>query len=233
MSLKQLQFSVSRPDLVYDFAGDLKEIFSFAVLNADEPLPKEGVRFSENYGYDFQQECSPVVRILPLSEELIQTIGINSENLQINVQIEDPNLVIRKSAFSIPAVELDEPRLVNLNLSAQAEMSFLRGFEVKCFLSRISSGSENDGAIWHKSQIVHQKNFVVKAAVDEALFQLTWVDFQDEHDKEDLLYFIEWASSEVSTEVDTRCFQVNANNRLKDQIKRLRTIDNSVHLAFV
>ena len=68
----------------------------------------------------------------------------------------------------------------------------------------------------------------MKAAVDEALFELTWVDFQDEKDKQDLLYFVEWKSSEVSTAIDNDCFQVKANARLKDQIKRL---ENNNHFG--
>ena len=54
---------------------------------------------------------------------------------------------------------------------------------------KINTSSDESLAIWHKSHIVYQKTFIVKAAVDEALFELTWVDFQDEKDKQELLYF--------------------------------------------
>ena len=95
------------------------------------------------------------------------------------------------------------------------------------FISRLNTSSD-ESLIWHKSHIVYQKAFIVKAAVDEALFELTWVDFQDEKDKQDLLYFVEWKSSEVTTAIDTDCFQVKANARLKDQIKRL---ENNNHFG--
>ena len=115
-----------------------------------------------------------------------------------------------------------------MDLKAYEELSFLRGFQVKCFISRLNTSSNESLAIWHKSHIVYQKTFIVKAAVDEALFELTWVDFQDEKDKQELLYFVEWKSSEVSTAIDNDCFQVKANARLKDQIKRL---ENNSHFG--
>ena len=228
MSSNQVQFSVTRADFAFDFAGQLEEIFNFAPFDSETPTSADGVRYSENFGYDFQRECSPILRIKALSDELIKSIGIRTEELQINIQIEDPNLRIRKSAFCIPVVEVNEARKVSLDLKAYEELSFLRGFEVKCFISRLNTSSDESLAIWHKSHIVYQKTFIVKAAVDEALFELTWVDFQDEKDKQDLLYFVEWKSSEVTTAIDTDCFQVKANARLKDQIKRL---ENNNHFG--
>ena len=74
------------------------------------------MRYSENFGYDFQRECSPTLTIKGLSDELVKAIGIKLEELQINIQIEDPNLLIRKSAYCFPAGELSEARNVNLDL---------------------------------------------------------------------------------------------------------------------
>ena len=59
MSSNQVQFSVTRSDLAFDFAGELEEIFSFAPFASEEPTSADGVRYSENFGYDFQRECSP------------------------------------------------------------------------------------------------------------------------------------------------------------------------------
>lgn len=228
MNKKQLAFSVSREDLAFNFAHTLEDIFSFATFSSDDPTPADGVRQSEGLGYDFQQECSPVVKILPLSEQLLEATGIKLTDIQVNVFIEDIALGIREQAFSIPADNIKGAESKKIDLKSFVRMSFSRGFEVKCFISRAGSARNEGDLIWHKSQIIFQKSFIVKATVDEALFEITWVNFSNEEDKQNLLYFVDWSSSEVSTVIDNDCFQVKANAQLKDQFKRL---ENNSHFG--
>lgn len=228
MTKEQLLFSVSREDLAFNFAHTLEDIFCFASFSTDQPTPADGVRQSETLGYDFQNECTPVIKLLPLSEQLAKETGVSLDDLQVNVFIEDTGLAIREQIFSIPANEIVRDQKREIDLKSFAKMSFSRGFEVKCFISRNSSAQNANELIWHKSQIIFQKSFIVKAALDEALFEITWVNFTNEEDKKNLLYFIDWSSSEVSTAIDTDCFQVKANSQLKDQFKRL---ENNSHFG--
>ena len=54
MSSNQVQFSVTRADFAFDFAGQLEEIFNFAPFDSETPTSADGVRYSENFGYDFK-----------------------------------------------------------------------------------------------------------------------------------------------------------------------------------
>jgi hypothetical protein len=228
MTERNLKFSVSREDLAFNFAAVLADVFSFSVFVSDAPTPLDGVRQSEHLGYDFQNECSPFVRILPFSPELTDTIGANTSDLTVNIFVEDIGLSIRKLLFSIPVSEITQELRKEIDLKSHQDLSFSRGFEIKCLVSRSANVASDSNLIWHKSQVIHQKSFIVKAALDEALFEITWVDFSDEDDRQNLLCFVDWTSSEVSTAVDKDCFQVKANRSLKEQFKRL---ENNSHFG--
>lgn len=213
-------FSVSRNDLLYDYAKDFGEIFKFSPFKTDTLQLGSGVKFTESLGYDFQNECSPVVEIFPINEEKFNTINIDGgiNDFMAVISIEDIGLSIRKTIFEVSINDIQEKIRKVINLNEHTDLSFYRGFEIKCFISR-KSNVDNNGKnriIWNKSQIVHQENFIVKASTEEAFFQITWRDLGD-----DILYFVEWFSQNVSSDVDTECFQVVANSNLKDQFKRL------------
>ena len=91
-------------------------------------------------------------------------------------------------------------------------MSFRRGFEIKCCLSPALLVNTK-GAIWHKSQVICQKIFIAKTVTEEALFEV--LGFGDEEES-NLLYFIDWISTEVSTLVDTECFQAKQMRILRN-----------------
>ena len=69
-----------------------------------------------------------ILTIKALSDELVQSIGIK-QRASNQYPDQDPNLLIRKSAFCIPVVQVNEARTVGLDLKAYEELSFLRGFQ--------------------------------------------------------------------------------------------------------
>ena len=220
-------FSVSRTDLLYDYAKDFREIFKFTAFKDESPILGSGIRFTESLGYDFQNECTPIVEIIPIGEEEFKATNIHGEisDFEATIYIEDIGLSIRKIVCSIPLSDIQEKIQKTIDLNEYADLSFYRGFEIKCFVNRQNDieGDANSHIIWSKSQIIHQENFIVKASNEEALFQITWSELNDNE-----LYFVNWSSSNVSSEVDVDCFQVVANANLKDQFKRL---ENNKHFG--
>ena len=211
-------FTVSRKDLLYNYARPFEGSFRFATFETEEPSTNNGVRFQESPGYDFQRECSPVVEILPISSKLAQVVKDDPNDFIVNITLEDIGLSIRKLIYSIPVIEIQKSTRQPIDLTEHSDLSFHRGFEVKCFISRRNDVNEKNH-IWSKSQIVYETSFQVKTSIEDALFEITWVDFSDEQDRKDVLYFVKWWSAEVST--DVACYQINANADLKDQFKRL------------
>ena len=228
MSSKEKVFAARRVDLAFEFAQSVDEVFSFATFKDRELSTNEGVIYTENLGYDFQNECTPRVGISPLSPDLVKEMGINLSEFVFNITLEDVSIGVRTTIYEIPASDVKEAIVREINLAEQEGMSFYRGFEIKCFVSRRKSTSFGSHQIWHKSQVIFQKSFTVKASVDEALFEIEWQDFASDADKKNVLFFVDWLSPEVSTSVDKDCFQVKANNRLKDQFKRM---ENNKHFG--
>ena len=222
------KFSVTREDLAFSFAQTLGDIFSFSPFKDESPTGKDGIRHSAAEGYDFQLECTPTLKILAISDELVEPTGWSLKDLQVNIFVEDIGLAVRKPVFCIPASDLETGISKEIDLRSFDDLSFRRGFEIKCCLSPINSLSTPRGAIWHKSQVICQKIFIAKTVAEEALFEITWTEFGDEEERSNLLYFIDWISTEVSTLVDTECFQVKANAHLKEQFKRL---ENNSHFG--
>ena len=228
MTSKEKIFAARRVDLAFEFAQSVDEVFSFATFKDGELSSHDGIKLSENLGYDFQNECTPKVGISPLSADLIEEMGIKLNEFVFNITLEDISLGIRTTIYEIPASDVTKAIVREINLTEQEGMSFYRGFEVNCFVSRRKSTSFGSHQIWHKSQVVFQKSFTAKASVDEALFEIEWQDFASDADKKNVLFFVDWLSPEVSHSIDKDCFQVKANNRLKDQFKRM---ENNKHFG--
>lgn len=112
-----------------------------------------------------------------------------------------------------------ENRKININLKDD-ELGFYLGFNLRCYLSREKSDSPQSGYLWSKSQIIAETLFEVKATASESLFEINWVQFPDD-EKNDLLFFVDWKSFDVSNSSHTDCFEVRVNSDLKDQFKRL------------
>lgn len=216
-------FSVKREDLAFNFASTLEEVFSFAVFRDHSATLNEGSRLSETLGFDFQNECSPYIEIHPLSQEAASNIGVDLKDLVLNVTLEDIALNTRRHVFSILADDVDKVQTHQLDLPSYEDLSFYRGFEVRCFITRRNNVDQTTHKIWNKSQIISLKTFEVKASLDEALFDISWVRFSDDALKQDVLMFVEWKSPEVSQVIDKDCFVVKANEKYKDQIKRLES----------
>ena len=216
-------FSVKRADLAFDFAKSLEQAFAFAVFKDQPATTNEGSRLTESLGYDFQSECSPYVEIYPLSDEIVESIGVELNDLNFNITIEDIALNTRKFAFSIAADEVVKMNKYRVDLKSYEDLSFHRGFEVRCFITRRNNVGEISNKIWNKSQLISLKSFEVRASLDEALFDISWVRFSDKSLREDVLMYVEWLSPEVSHIVDKDCFVVKANEKYKDQIKRLES----------
>ena len=227
-TLAEKVFSVTRDDLLFDYASNFGDVFKFSAFSTDEPNARTGVREQQALGYDFQNEYSPIIEISPISSEALSNTDLSVDDLTIHISIEDVGLTIRKPVQSILMAEASAPERVSISLRKFKELSFHRGFEVRCIITRTKSVPENKNVVWHKSQIIHESNFIVKASVEEALFEIVWTQFQRVDENRDVLYFIEWMSHDVSTERDSKCFQVKANQRLRDQFKRL---ENNSHFG--
>ncbi|WP_156013183.1 hypothetical protein [Thioalkalivibrio sp. HK1] len=100
------------------------------------------------------------------------------------------------------------------------DLGFYLGFNLRCYLSKEKSDRPESGYLWSKSQIIAETLFEVKATASEALFEINYVQFSDD-EKNDLLFFVDWRSFEVSNSSPTECFEVRVNSDLKDQFKRL------------
>ena len=110
------KFSVTRKDLAFDFANTFEDVFNFATFDSEECTPLDGIRFNEKMGYDFQNECTPVIEIRPLTEELVKQVEVNLSDLHAVVTIEDRGLAIRKLIFDIPVKEITNPKKLNIIL---------------------------------------------------------------------------------------------------------------------
>ncbi|WP_170459618.1 hypothetical protein [Ruegeria arenilitoris] len=225
---RKLVFSVSRSDLLFNFAASFDEVFRFSANSSDEMRNEQGVRQQEMSGYDFQSECEPSVEILPFSGLIEEVLEQDYSEFQVNVTLEDIGLGIRKPILCVNAAEIVDRKLHKIDLKGDSDFGFSRGFIVRCYISRSNSADPKSGVIWSKSQIVYEASFVVKASIDEALFEIAWTTFQDNEDRKHVLYFVDWISNQVSSSPHTECFQVKANNDLKTQFKRL---ENNAHFG--
>lgn len=222
MSIKdKLVFSVSREDLLYNYANTFRDVFQFSA-DGDAGLSEAtGVRFQEALGFDFLSETAPVVKILEFSDSLTKELGEDPSKFSVFISLEDVALGLRKVIFSKPVSELGGGIKHKIDLGACEDFGYFRGYVVKCFVARTVSVDPQSSKYWSKSNILHQSEFLVKATVDEALFEIAWTDFSEQGQRKDLLYCINWVSTDVSQESHSQTFQVQANNDLKPQFKRL------------
>ena len=224
----KLVFSVTRNDLLYDFAAKFDEVFRFCVNDKDVMSADTGVRMQEALGFDFSAETSPIIEILPAAELISSSLAQSPDDFSFYITLEDIALGIRRTILSKPVNEVTEVTKIKLNLADEHDLGFYRGYVVRCFISRNASAAQNSNVVWCKSQIVYQSEFIVKASVEEALFEISWTTFNDQDARKNLLFYIDWASHEVSNAPHYECFQVKANDDLKAQFKRL---ENNKHFG--
>ena len=109
--------------------------------------------------------------------------------------------------------KLDDGRLKGL--------TFVDGYEVNCFINLQKTRDKSGALLWHKSQVILNKLFASRTNSGEALFDISWVQFQDERAARDLLYTIHWLDYEVARLPPVDCFEVQANVDVRDQFRRL------------
>jgi hypothetical protein len=229
MSTKnQLTFSVSRNDLLYDFASDFSEVFCFKVDDKDKIRSETGVRLQEPLGFDFQGETFPALQIAPLAHLISETLDLDSKDFAVYITLEDIALGIRKNIFEKDIDDITDIFEHKIDLKIHQDLGFLRGFVVRAFLARKNSIEPDLNIIWSKSNIVFQSEFVVKAAVNDALFEINWLIFQDPEIRKNVLIYVDWKSGDVTHSPHTDCFQIVANNDLRAQFKRL---ENNSHFG--
>jgi hypothetical protein len=224
--LKPHVFSVKREDLLFDYAATFEDLFKVSMFPDEEPRSESGIRLQKNSGYDFQSECKPVVEVSAVTEELLVAVGGKLSDYNINITIEDVCLNIRKLIFSFGMEELSQKRSLTIDLKSIKEAAFYGGFEIWCFISRKTNIESTQNLIWNKSQQIYGATFIAKASGEEALFEISWVTFSDQEDQKDVLAYVDWKSSAVSTELDVDCFEVKANLALRDQVTRLNNARN-------
>lgn len=212
---------MSRSDLLFTPAKDFEEMFLFGESGKDSLRPDDGVRVQEQIGYDFQSELAPVIAIKPSDISLETEASFDERPLDIHITIEDIGLNYRKEIFQKRIELIKETEYVPIDLLAMKEMAFFNGFIIRCFITLSSSDQSAKSEIWHRSQVIYSKEFVVKATTDDALFNISWVSFQEESEKKEVLFYVDWQSYEVSNMSDTQCFTIKANNDLKDSFRRL------------
>jgi hypothetical protein len=220
-SNNKITFSVTRNDLLFNFATKFEDVFRFTVGADDALTSQQGVRLQEALGYDFQNECNPIVEIVPPGELIEAATGQSAESFAVFVTIEDVALSVRRVIQVIDVADIQEVASYKIDLNSFADMGFYRGFVLKCFIARKSDVGPESQIIWSKSQIVYESEFIVKSTVDEALFEIAWTTFNDPAEKKNVLFFVDWSSNEVSSAPHIDCFQVKANNDAKSQFKRL------------
>lgn len=220
-SNNKITFSVTRNDLLFNFASKFEDVFRFSVSSDDTLSAETGVRLQESLGFDFQAECAPSIEILPPGELIEAATQQPADAFAVYVTIEDTALAIRKLVYSIDVSDIQEAKNLKIDLFALSEMGFYRGFIVKCFIARKGDIDSEKNMIWSKSQIVYFSEFIVKSTVDEALFEISWINFSNPDEKKNVLFFVDWVSQDISTAPHTECFKVVANNDLKSQFKRL------------
>ena len=217
----QLVFSISREDLLYNYAENFKDVFHFSYDGEVNLSNHTGVRLQEPLGFDFQNDTAPLVNIYELSETLTQKLGEDASKFSVFISLEDTALGMREIVFTKPVDELNGGFTFKIDLNAYPQFGYFRGYIVNCFIARSQSVDPLQSKFWSKSNILSQSEFIVKATVDEALFEIAWTDFSDQQERKELLYCINWVSDDVSQESHSQTFQVVANNDLKSQFKRL------------
>lgn len=219
---------MTRSDLVYDYASSFEDIFKFKVDDGDILSNDVGVRVQEAYGFDFQSEHNPLLQITPCSELIEEKLSAKSKDFSIYVTLEDTALGIRKVVYSKNIADIEAVTDVKIDLQGELDCGFSRGYNLRAFIARQTSVSPEKSVFWSKSNIIYLAEFIAKASVDEALFEIAWTNFSDPEIRKNVLMYIDWKSAEVSDAPHSECFQVKANIDLKSQFKRL---ENNKHFG--
>lgn len=227
---KPLEFSISRQDLLYSFVASLGDVFLFATNADSSPSNEPGVHLLEDEGYDFAGECTPAIVIKPCKEILEET-GLDPSTLVISISIEDIALGVREIIYEIPVEQIIKTETRLFDLRSFPNMAFYRGFEVRCLITRKDTVSKDMGLIWNKSQIIFERAFSAKTTTDDALFEISWMNFSSKDELENLLYYVKWDSYDVTGSASTDCFQVIANESLRLQFKRLESNTHFGHFS--
>lgn len=215
-------FSVKREDLPYNFSGEFEDVFCFSVFKTDEATPITGIRFKESSGFDFKQECTPKIELRPIEPASFrEVLKEDVSNYCVRIFIIDIGLKIRKELVTLDCSDLTAAKLYQIDLISQSDLSFSQGFEVQCFISRKETlNLDVRPSVWHKSQHIHFSSFVAKTSTENTLFDISWVIFE-EPDKRDTVLYIDWKSQNVSSDIAIDCFEVKANEDLREQFRRL------------
>lgn len=227
-SERKITFSIKRPDLIYDFASSLDDIFRFRHDDGDPFSSETNVRLQESFGFDFKGETNPTVQIAPPAQVLETLSDLNGQNFSVWISIEDTALGIREVIYQNLVGNIQELETVRINLNEFEHMGFVRGYIIRCFITRTTSEAPHSSLIWSKSNVICASEFICKASVEDALFEIAWTTFNDPEMRKNVLIYVDWKSNEVSYSPHSECFQVKANNDLKPQFKRL---ENNSHFG--
>jgi hypothetical protein len=228
---KPLEFSISRQDLLYSFAASLGEVFLFSTNAASTPSNEPGVHLLEDEGFDFVGECSPAIVIKPCKDILEKETGLNASDLMISISLEDIALGTREIIYELPVVSVTSSETRVFNLKTFSNMAFLRGFELRCLITRSVTVPKTSSVIWNKSQVIFERAFSARTTSDDALFEISWMNFNLKDEFQNLLYYVKWDSYDVSGSPSTDCFEVIANEALRLQFKRLENNSHFGHFA--
>jgi hypothetical protein len=225
---RKISFSIKRPDLIYDFASSLDDIFRFRHDDGEPFSSETSVRLQESFGFDFKGETNPIVQIAPPAQVLESLADLNSKDFSVFISIEDTALGMREVVYQKPVAHIQELETVRINLSDFEQMGFVRGYVIRCFMTRTESEAPHSSLVWSKSNIICTSEFICKASVEDALFEIAWTTFNDPDMRKNVLIYVDWKSNDVSYSPHSECFQVKANNDLKPQFKRL---ENNSHFG--
>jgi len=225
MESKERIYTVTRIDRAYHFGSRLQDMFQFTPFK-DEPF-KEGLGNVgvEALGFDFQNECSPVLQINPIDKETFKSVGYSVDQLMVSLTITDLALKIRRVIEVIPLADIRDTTKINIDLKEFNELGFYSGFEVGAYITPKETDFAKVGSkIWHKSQILFGAYFVYKASIDESLFEVNFAELDDS--KKDVLYYINWRSTDISGSPSDDVIDVVVNNVHKSQFVRLQANSN-------
>ena len=122
MSMSEQIFSITREDLVFNVEKNLEEIVQFSPMESEPATPGHGIRKTESLGFDFQNECSPIIEIFPFNQNMMEELALELTDLMLNITLEDTGLAIRKVIYSISISDISEKTRLKINLKEQLDI---------------------------------------------------------------------------------------------------------------
>lgn len=224
------ELHIRRQGLLFSYTGGLMENVSIRLGRGEEWCPTEGLILNEDEGFPFREKLQPELRFQFDPEDVKKQLSRTLKDLSLHVTIEDLALAKRTTVSSH---RLDDivggEKTIKIDLSSFKDLYFTRGFEIICFIHPFKDAKERKEA-WSKSHILVRKVFTASSKQDGNTFNITWRDFDDDEDKKNVFYYIDWLKSEVSEFSGVEAFCVNANNNLRSQFKRLESNSHFGHL---